>query len=80
MMFTLLFDLRDRFLNTWISSVLTAETSSLQYFKSPNRSARAGKNQTVPYGTIPWGGDVPGYDRTSLRDESNSRCEGFALS
>ncbi len=28
--------------------------------QSPNRSAHPGKNQTVPYGTAPWGGDVPG--------------------
>ena len=28
--------------------------------QSPNRSAHTGKNQTVPYGTAPWGGDVPG--------------------
>ena len=33
MMFELLSDvMRDRFLNTWISSVLTSETWSLQYF------------------------------------------------
>ena len=32
MMFELGFDVMDRFLNTWISSVLISETSSRQFF------------------------------------------------
>ncbi len=28
--------------------------------QSPNRGAFTYKNQAVPYGTTPWGGDVPG--------------------
>jgi hypothetical protein len=50
MMIELLFDVMDR-LNTWISSVLTSETWSRQYFKHRIEVRTPGKNQTVPYGT-----------------------------
>ena len=68
MMFELLF-VMDRSLKTYISSVLTSETSSLQYFNHRIEVRHTCKNQTVPYGTVPWGWRcprhfVPGYDRT----------------
>ncbi len=59
-MFELVSDVMDRFLNTNISSVRTLRNLVTPILQSPNRSAHTGKNQTVPYGTVHSGGDVPG--------------------
>ena len=41
--------------------------------QSPNRSAHTCKNQTVPYGTAPWGGDR-GRDKEGFAPPSEPDC------
>ena len=65
----MMFDVMDRFLNTWIISVFTAEISSLRYFNHRIEVQHTGKNQTVPYGTAPWGGKSQ-----ALRARLRSHC------
>ena len=79
MMIELLFDVMDRFLNAWISSALTSETWSRHYFNHRIEVLTPGKNQTVPCGTSPWGGDVPGT-RAGLRSPCPSGTKAIRRS
>ncbi len=47
--------------------------------QSPNRSAHTGKNQTVPYGTVPWGGAVPGTSCQATIALSLGGCRTSAI-
>jgi hypothetical protein len=68
-MFELLFDVMDSVPEHIDFLCFHNPNFVISILQSPNRSARTCKNQTVPYGTAPFGVArsrhfVPGYDRT----------------
>jgi hypothetical protein len=61
------------FLDAWISSVLTSETWSLQYFNHRIEVRTPARIRLVPYGTAPWGGDR-GRDKEGFAPPSEPDC------